>query len=616
MFNHLSHYRTRKMKSPLHISFVVILLLAIPTISLATITGPAFVVPGSTQSYSFTNGSSIVVPNWSATNGTVLSSSSSGTTYSVSVQWGSAGSASLSFLSKFSTLETYSVTVATPTVGGGGTFCGTANVTVSNSASGVSYQLYRGATADQSPKTGTGSTLTWAVTTVGTNTYTVVATPGGTVSGSAVITINQAPQLKSIGTNTSCVTAMVLLVGPEAAATYTLKRDGTTVSSLPGSGTVKWIGLATPGTYTVDAAISSCTLTMTGSLIVYPEPAAPTVPAVGRCGTGTVTITGTAGTDGNSLKWYNVSTGGTALATGLSYSPSISSTTTYYVSSYNTTSTCETSTRTPVVATVVTTTPTVSATVQSDICTGSTTAITITNPNSVPGTTFSWTYSALHATGGSDGTGSSISQTLNKLAPTGVASATYVITPTANGCSGTPVTRTFSIFWRPTATASPQSVCTGNATSIALSSDVTGATFSWPAPTLSGVTGGASGSGSTIAQTLSTSTDGSTATYSVTASSNGCAQLTPTIVVATVNKYNGGTVSVINNARWSAGDITVAGTGATTYNWFDIGGSYQGTGPNHLAANVTATNSSYGRVWGIDSHGCSASTYQVYGVVI
>ena len=49
-----------------------------------------------------------------------------------------------------------------------------------------------------------------------------------------------------------------------------------------------------------------------------------------RCGPGTVNLTASASS--GTVKWYSQSTGGTAIATGNTYSPNISSTTTYYAS--------------------------------------------------------------------------------------------------------------------------------------------------------------------------------------------------------------------------------------------------------------------------------------------
>ncbi|MGB4973043.1 MAG: DUF6443 domain-containing protein, partial [Cyclobacteriaceae bacterium] len=75
---------------------------------------------------------------------------------------------------------------------------------------------------------------------------------------------------------------------------------------------------------------------------VNPKPLAPVVTGASRCGSGSVTLAGTPGAYGNTLRWYIDSSTTDVLFTGLSYdSPTIFSTTNYYVSSYDNTTQCE-----------------------------------------------------------------------------------------------------------------------------------------------------------------------------------------------------------------------------------------------------------------------------------
>jgi gliding motility-associated-like protein len=88
----------------------------------------------------------------------------------------------------------------------------------------------------------------------------------------------------------------------------------------------------------------------------------------------------------------------------------------------------------------------------------------------------------------------------------------------------------------PVATANPSQVtiCSGTATSIALTSNVAGTTFSWSA-NQNGVTGASSGIVNTIAQTLSTSgIVPGTVTYTIIPTINACAGL-PITATVTVN---------------------------------------------------------------------------------
>jgi hypothetical protein len=72
-------------------------------------------------------------------------------------------------------------------------------------------------------------------------------------------------------------------------------------------------------------------------------PTSPSVSGNNRCGTGTLTLSASGAGAGENYKWYSAATGGSLLQTnGASYTtPSISSTTNYYVSKYNTSSFCE-----------------------------------------------------------------------------------------------------------------------------------------------------------------------------------------------------------------------------------------------------------------------------------
>ncbi|HMO63608.1 MAG TPA: hypothetical protein PKC39_16060, partial [Ferruginibacter sp.] len=91
----------------------------------------------------------------------------------------------------------------TYSVGGTTTICsdaGTTDITLSSSQSGVSYQLFKDNVADGAPIEGTGSALAWPVSAAGT--YTVKSVANETycdvsMTGSAVITVNQAPSISS-----------------------------------------------------------------------------------------------------------------------------------------------------------------------------------------------------------------------------------------------------------------------------------------------------------------------------------------------------------------------------------------------------------------------------------
>ncbi len=182
--------------------------------------------------------------------------------------------------------------------------------------------------------------------------------------------------------------------------------------------------------------------------------------------------------------------------------------------------------------------PTVTATPSSQsVCSGNPTSIILSG--TVAGTTYAWTAALTTGTasGFADGNGNSITQTLinNTAAP---ATVTYTITPSANGCSGSPITVLITVNPLPVATATPalQTICTAGTTSITLASTTAGTTFNWTASLTSGTaTGFANGSGTSIVQTLiNNSSSSATVSYTVTPSANGCTG-TPITVIVTVN---------------------------------------------------------------------------------
>ncbi|MDC6384616.1 DUF6443 domain-containing protein [Muricauda sp. SK9] len=87
--------------------------------------------------------------------------------------------------------------------------------------------------------------------------------------------------------------------------------------------------------------------------VINPIPATAGGNNVARCGPGTVTLTATVGSGGNTIRWYSAASGGTLLHTGTSYTtPSISSTTSYYAQSYNSSTGCSASSRKQIQAVV------------------------------------------------------------------------------------------------------------------------------------------------------------------------------------------------------------------------------------------------------------------------
>ncbi len=190
----------------------------------------------------------------------------------------------------------------------------------------------------------------------------------GTVNMSAAgtYTFNGTSAITAGGTDgnaaNNALTATNITVSPLAAGTASatntqLCQSGVSTLNLTGNtgGDVQWqsataaagpftnitgatgnsFTLTTPITQTTYyRAVNTCGTNNVNSNVVtvtVSNPTAPTVAAVSRCGAGPVTLTTTAPT-GATVNWYTDATGGSAVATGPTYSPNVTATTTFYAS--------------------------------------------------------------------------------------------------------------------------------------------------------------------------------------------------------------------------------------------------------------------------------------------
>ena len=167
-------------------------------------------------------------------------------------------------------------------VDGGGSYCsgGTGvHVGLSNSNTGIQYQLYRSGTAVGSSTAGTGIILDLGPQT-GSGTYSVIATNSATgctnnMTGIAIVTTNALPVAYTVtGGGSFCSGASGVHVGLSGSAigvTYQVYASGGLLHSVAGTGLPLDFGLETiAGTYNVSASNSTtgCTADMGGSVIV------------------------------------------------------------------------------------------------------------------------------------------------------------------------------------------------------------------------------------------------------------------------------------------------------------------------------------------------------------
>ena len=212
------------------------------------------------------------------------------------------------------------------------------------------------------------------------NTFTYLWSPGGQTTSS--ITPATSGTYSAVVTNAAgCQSASVsssIVVGVTASSNQTICA-GTSPANLTLSGsttTVQWQSSTDNITFTNIAGATSTTLSAaqmgtlnstryyrasytngacapsTSSTVTITVTSSPTLTSTSgasRCGTGTVTLQATAAA--GTINWYAASTGGASLGTGTSYTtPSIATTTTYYVDVTN--NGCTSNPRTAVVATI------------------------------------------------------------------------------------------------------------------------------------------------------------------------------------------------------------------------------------------------------------------------
>lgn len=289
---------------------------------------------------------------------------------------------------------------------------------------------------------------------------------------------------------------------------------------------------------------------------------------------------------GTSINWYNALTGGTLLqANSASYTPTAAGT--YYAETYNVTTNCIGSPRTPVKLTIVALPTALISANPSVLCSGQTSMLHISGtPNAVV------RYAAVG--------GSTQSVTLNgagfidvPTAPLSAGATYQLIDVTLGSCSQlVPGSVSIAVNPKPIAAYSGNiAYCEGDAIALALSSTIAGTIFSWTVAQ-SGTAGAISGTGNLITQalTLQNGTTG-TATYTVTPYSNGCAgnaiAITVTVYPLPVPLITDGVICTTGSTQTSYVLDTQLNPADHSFQWF-FGGSatpIPGATANTYAAN-------------------------------
>ena len=508
-------------------------------------------ISGATYSWAGPNGFTSALQNPSISNATTSATG----TYSVTATVNGCNSTTAG-----TTAATVYAIPSAPTAGNGGSICA-------------------GSTLNLTALTISGATYSWAgpngftsalqnpsilnATTAATGTYSVTATVNGCASltaGTTVATVNAIPTITGVMGATRCDAGTVTLNATASAGIinwYDVSSGGTILNT----GTTFINSVISTATFYAEATAAGCATTtrtpVTATVNITPSVTGTTPGS--RCDGGTVVLgaTSSAGT----INWYNVSTGGSILASGTTYTTqSISSTTNYYIEL--TTGVCTTATRTAVLATI-NTTPSVAGTTPGSRCDVGTVVLGATSSAG----TISW-YDVL--TGGSSiGTGNSFTS------PSISSTTTYYAEATANGCINpirTAVTATVNAT-PSIMNVSPAARC--DAGSVTLNATESAGNINW----YNNLTGGSIiNTGNAYITTIS-----STSTFYIEATAAGCTTATRTAITATVT-----TTPVITGvmpaSRCDAGIISLnTTTSAGTINWYTTssGGSSIATGPTY-----------------------------------
>lgn len=449
--------------------------------------------------------------NWyaTATGGTALGTGASFTTPSISATTtyyveainASCNSARTAVIATVNTTPT--ITATTPA-----SRCGTGAVALNATASAGSTIWYANATGGPALAT-TNNFVTPAIST--TTTYYVEASNGSCTSTRTAVlaTINTAPTVTATTPGSRCDTGSVTLGATASAGTlnwYAAAVGGTVL----GTGTsFTTPSISTTTTFYVEATTGSCTSTR--SAVVATANTTPTITSTtpnARCDAGTVTLSAAA--NAGVLNWYNVATGGSVLGTGTSFvTPSISSTTIYYVESVA--GSCP-STRVAVTATI-NTTPTIITTTDATICGQGGGALTAT-PSAG---TVNWYTTATGGTAFYSGTS----------LPVSGGSFTYYAAAATASCTSTRVPVAYTYIPIPTITTVGSDTRCGEG-SVTLTSTSDSGVISW----YDAATGGtllATGT-SFVTPSLATTT-----TYYLEVTNGTCATASRTAITATIN---------------------------------------------------------------------------------
>ncbi|HLN96382.1 MAG TPA: T9SS type A sorting domain-containing protein, partial [Flavobacterium sp.] len=487
---------------------------------------------------------------------------SSTTTYYVEATNGSCVSAREVVVATITTLPTITSTAAAAR-------CDAGTLTLQATASSGTLSWYTVSSGGSA--VGTGTSFTTPVISA-TTTYYAEATNGSCTSArtAVVATINVTPSIVSVTPASRCGTGSVTLSAVANAGTISWYVAASGGSVLGTGATFTTPSIASTTTYYAEATNGSCVSVRTAVVAtINTQPDVASVSGASRCDTGSVTLAATA-TSGI-LHWYAQASGGSELGSGVSFiTPSLATTTTFYVEAVN--GSCI-STRVPVTATI-TQTPIITSTVPASRCD----AGSVTLGATASGGMISW-YDA--AVGGTE-----LANGQTYTTTTLSATTTYWVEVANGDCVSMRLPVTATVNETPTVvTTVPGARCdTG---SVTLQATASGGSLNW----YNVATGGTSIGSGAVFQTPSIS---ATTAFYVEAVNGSC--ISPRVaVLATVT----GTPSVTATtpaSRCGTGSVTLGATASSgTITWYDqaFGGAALATGATFTTPSVSNTTTFY-----------------------
>lgn len=320
-------------------------------------------------------------------------------------------------------------TPAAPTASGV-TICSGTSATLNATAPGGTYQWYDAITGGNLLATN-ASFITPVLTT--NTTYYVQTTVGGCTSTrtAVTVTVNSIPAAPTASGVSICAGTTASLTATGSSGSYQWYNVASGGTALSSSANYVTPTLNANTTYYVQAMNGTCAGPRTAvTVTINPIPANPTIAGASICSGNSATLTATA--PGGTYEWWDASSGGTSLGTGIAYNTgTLITTTTYYVET--TVNGCKSAGRTAVTVTV-SPTPIAPVVNGASICGGNATSLTVSST----GDTYRW-YNA--ASGGDLlTTGSSYTT------PSLNATTSYFISATsAAGCTSTRTTTTVNV---------------------------------------------------------------------------------------------------------------------------------------------------------------------------